>query len=87
MRASKAAHARAHNGDALSALGRRRKLLACGVVPGAQIVAIGCVTLQCADGDWLVDLAAAAVVFAGMRADAAQDISERVRSAGSGKKL
>ena len=78
MRAGEAADARADNGDALAALDRRGSFLRAGSWPDAQVVAIGGVALQRADGDWLVDLAAPAVVFAGMRADAAQHIGEGI---------
>ena len=82
VRAGEAADARADNGDPLAALDRRRQLLARRIVPHAQVMAIGGVALQRADGDGLVDLAAPAVVFAGMRADAAQHIGEGIGRAG-----
>ena len=66
----------------LSRFGRRRQLLARRVVPGAQVVAIGGVALQRADGDGLVDLAAPAVIFARVRADPSQHIGKRIGRAG-----
>jgi hypothetical protein len=45
-------------------------------------VALGDVTLQCADGDGSVDHASAALVFTGRGADSAADRSERVGGAG-----
>ena len=66
----------------LSRLAGGRQLLARRIVAHAQIVAIGGVALQRADGDRFVDLAAPAVVLAGMRADAAQHIGKWIRRAG-----
>jgi len=76
MGAGKAADACTHNGNALIALWRRRQLLAGWIVSCTQIVAIGRVALQCADGDRFVDLAAPAVVLAGVCADAAKNVGE-----------
>ena len=82
VRTGKAAHARADNGDLLVALWSWRQLLAGRIVPGAQVVAIGGVALQRTDGDGFVDFAAPAIVFARMRADAAEYISEWIGCAG-----
>ncbi len=80
--AGEAAYTGADNGDPLLALSRGRLNLARGIVAGAEVVAIGGVALESADGDGLVDFAATAAVFAGMRTDAAQDIGERIGGAG-----
>src|ERR1035437_7971596 len=82
MGACKATNAGAHNRNPLISLGSRRQLLAGRVVSGAQVVAIRCVALQCADGYRFVDLTAPTVVLAGMSTDAAQNVCERIRRAG-----
>jgi hypothetical protein len=82
MSASKAANTRADDGDLFIALGSRRQPLAGRVVSSAQVMAIGGVALQCADGDRFVDFAAPAIVFAGVRADTAQNVCERIGGAG-----
>ena len=78
VRTGETAHARPHNGDALVALRSWGQLLSCRIVTRAQVVPIGGVALQRADSDGLVDLAATAGVFAGMRADSSQHVCERI---------
>ena len=80
--AGQAAYPRAHNGDSLSALRRGRQVLARRVVSGAQVVPLGGVSLERADGDGLVDLAAPAGILARVRADPSQHVGERIGGAG-----
>jgi hypothetical protein len=67
--AGEAANTRYHNCDFLSALRRRRQNLSGRVVPRAQVVSVGGVSFERADGDGLIDLAAAAGILAWVRAD------------------
>src|SRR6266568_3383772 len=82
MGTGETAHACSHNGDARVALRIRGQLLPRRIVPDAQVVAIGGIALQRADGDGFVNLAAPAVVLAGMRADSAQHIGKWIRRTG-----
>ena len=82
MRTSKAAHAGADNRNSLIAFGGWRQLLAGRIVPGAKVVAVGSVALQCADGNGFVDLATPAIVFTGVRADAAKNVGKWIGRAG-----
>ena len=83
VRAGQAAHARSHNGDSLArASAPAAGLLRAGSCPVPEVVAVGGVALERADGDRLVDLAAPAGVLARVRADPAQHVGERIGSAG-----
>ena len=80
--AGQAAHSRSYHRNALAALRRLGQLLSRRIVPGAEVMAIGGVALERADGDGLIDLAAPAVIFARVRANPSQHISKWIRRAG-----
>ena len=78
MRAGESANAGADDRDALVALGHRRQGLARRIVSHAEVVAVRRVALQRTNGDGFINLAAAAIVFARMRADPSQHIRKRI---------